>query len=73
MTSEPHATPASDPDDWGVGHCACGRVVLNLGDVQRSFTADQFAELHRLLQAAMQQLGIPPNPSGLTVPHGVRH
>ncbi len=73
MTSEAHATEAPDSSAWAVGRCTCGRVVLSLGDVQRSFTADEFAELHQLLQAAMRQFGIPLNSPVLPVSRGVMH
>lgn len=48
--------------DWGVGRCACGRVVLQLDGMQKSFAPAEFAEFYRLVQAAMHEFGIPPSP-----------
>lgn len=73
MKSEVLADPVSDPSEWGVGRCQCGCIVLRLGEVQKSFTPAEFAELHRLLQVAMQAFDVPVSPRGLQVSHGTTH
>jgi hypothetical protein len=50
------------PDcEWSVARCACGHVVLRMGAVQKTFTPAQFAELHRLIQTAMEEMRISPS------------
>lgn len=41
-------------DEWCVTLCQCGRVTLQVGEIQQRFTSQQFAQLHRLVNEAMR-------------------
>lgn len=60
-------------EGWGVARCACGCVVLRVGALQESFTPAEFAELYRLVQAAMREFRIPPSHRAVEVFRAATH
>lgn len=59
-----HALAAHDDDrdreplDWNVSQCQCGQIVLECGALSLRMTRLDFARLHRLTTAAMDQFRI---------------
>lgn len=62
--TEPDDDFASIPDEsrehWCVAQCGCGHITLRLGDTERTFSVEEFVQLHRLLDEAMRTFEIGP-------------
>jgi hypothetical protein len=53
-----HESDVTPGESWCVTRCRCGHVTLQLGEFQRTFTQEQFEQLHRLLQSALRQFRV---------------
>ncbi len=62
--TEPDDDFASTDDEsreqWCVAQCGCGHITLRLGETERTFSVEEFAQLHRLLDEAMRTFQIAP-------------
>jgi hypothetical protein len=47
-----------DARDWRITQCACGQITLRLGRIRIDCAREELAELHCLVQRAMQEFEI---------------
>jgi hypothetical protein len=52
---------AESSEHWSVVQCDCGHITLRIGGTERTFSPEEFAQLHRLLDEALRAFQIAPS------------
>jgi hypothetical protein len=60
-TDDFFSTDDDSREHWCVAQCGCGHITLRLGETERTFSVEEFAQLHRLLEEAMRTFRIAPS------------
>jgi hypothetical protein len=51
-------------DGWDVTQCKCGHLTLRLGTLRLDFSPEEFAQLHRLIDGAVEEFQLGAGPVG---------